>query len=264
VQTGLDQYVGSDQGAHPVPPIADSHGEPKHYWLKGRLAELSARMPAGTRLPGERGLAAEYATSRTTVRRAVADLVIEGRLERVHGKGCFVARPKVAQPVALGSYTDDMRAIGIAPAARLIRLCTERADGEVAARLDIRKGSPAVALERLRLADGEPMAVERAVLPAARLPGLATALRKEMRGRGSLYALLATSYGIRPGRARIGIETALATPREAGLLGVEVGLPMLVLSQLSVDDRGRPIEWVRSVYRGDRYTFVAEVDRGDA
>jgi GntR family transcriptional regulator len=231
--------------------------EPKHYQLKRRLADIAASLPAGSALPGERQLALDHATSRTTVRQALAALVVDGRLDRVHGRGTFVARPKVAQPIALTSYTDDMRAQGIEPATRLLALRYVKADDDLAARLRLPLGARLAYLERLRTADGEPMAVERAYLPAARFPDL----RRQLERRGSLYATLEHSYGVRLGRAEETIETALATPQEAALLGVDTGLPMLLLSQLSLDTDERPVEWVRSVYRGDRYTFVAQVSR---
>ena len=81
---------------------------------------------------------------------------------------------------------------------------------------------------------------------------------------GSLYAALAENYGVTPAEADETIETALATPREADLLGTDVGIPMLLLSRHSFDDGGRPVEWVRSIYRGDRYKFVARLRRPES
>ena len=117
----------------------------------------------------------------------------------------------------------------------------------------------AQAIERLRLANGEPMAIETTHLSAKRFP----ALRRNLAKHTSLYAALAEVYGVRPAEAEETIETSLATPREAGLLGTDVGLPMLLLSRHSLDTTGEPVEWVRSVYRGDRYKFVARLRRPD-
>jgi len=231
--------------------------EPKYYRLKQQLSDVATSLTPGDALPGERTLASDYATSRTTVRQALAELVVEGRLDRIHGKGTFVARPKVAQPIALGSFTEDMRAQGIEPAATVLSLTYARADDDLAVRLSVPPGARVAHLVRLRMADGEPMALDRTYLPAARCPNL----RRELARHASLYATLENAYDIRLGTADATIETALATPEEATLLGVDTGLPMLLLSQLSMDTAGQPVEWVRSVYRGDRYTFVARVRR---
>jgi hypothetical protein len=119
--------------------------------------------------------------------------------------------------------------------------------------LDITTGGRVLRIERLRMANGEPMAIETTHLSAKRFP----ALRRSLVKYTSLYTALAEVYGVHLAEAEETIETSLATPREAGLLGTDVGLPMLMLSRHSVDKEGLPVEWVRSVYRGDRYKFVA-------
>jgi GntR family transcriptional regulator len=232
--------------------------EPKYYRLKRHLIELTRTLAPGSAVPTERSLAVEFETSRTTVRQALSELVVEGRLERVQGRGTFVAQPKVAQHLELTSYTQDMRAQGLEPASRLISLDELRADPELAARLDIPLRARVLHLVRLRLVNGEPMAIERTYLAAARFPRL----RQHVQRLGSLYAALEAGYGVRLGEAEETIETGLASPEEAALLGVEVGLALLLLSRHSFDLDGRPVEWGRSVYRGDRYKLVAHLTRG--
>ena len=205
-------------------------------------------------------LAAEFETSRTTVRQAMLELVVEGRLERVQGRGTFVARPKVAQRLELTSYTEDMRAQGLEPTSRLLTLevvpaSTVEHAADVAERLAITPSARVVRLVRLRLVDGEPMAIERTYLSAARFPRL----RQHLTRLGSLYATLDEVYGARLKEADETIETALASPEEAALLGVDTGLALLLLSRHSFDLDGRPVEWGRSVYRGDRFKFVAHL-----
>ncbi len=112
-------------------------------------------------------------------------------------------------------------------------------------------------MQRLRLADGEPMAIETTHLPLGRFRGL----RKYLTPGGSLYQVLRDRFDVEMGHAEETIETALAGPHEAELLGADVGMPMLLLSRHSFDTSERPVEWVRSVYRGDRYKFVAELNR---
>jgi GntR family transcriptional regulator len=204
-------------------------------------------------------LAEQFGTSRTTVRQALAELVVEGRLQRRQGKGTFVTRPKVAQHLQLTSYTQDIRAHGMEPTSRVIGWEQLPADDLLAGRLALRAGDPVLRLERLRLADGEPMAIERTFLAAERFPDLG----QHMAGGGSLYAALERVYGVLPVEAEETIETALATPAEAWLLGIDTGLPVLLLSRHAVDAGGQPVEWVRSVFRGDRYKFVARLSRPD-
>ncbi|MBB5936865.1 GntR family transcriptional regulator [Streptomyces zagrosensis] len=230
---------------------------PKYYRLKRHLLEMTETMPPGTPVPPERTLAAEFDTSRTTVRQALQELVVEGRLERIQGKGTFVAKPKVSQALQLTSYTEDMKAQGLEPASQLLDIGYVTADDRLAELLDITTGGRVLRIERLRLASGEPMAIETTHLSAKRFP----ALRRSLVKYASLYTALAEVYDVRLAEAEETIETSLATPREAGLLGTDVGLPMLMLSRHSLDDNGEPVEWVRSVYRGDRYKFVARLRR---
>ena len=238
-------------------PSVNVAREPKFYPLKRYLEELTQTLPAGSPVPPERSLATDFGTSRTTVRQAVHALIIEGRLERIHGKGTFVAHPKVAQPLTLTSYTEDMRARGIEPSSVVLSITTVAADRDLASRLDVALETPVVAIERLRLANGEPMAVERSHLAQERFPGIKTSLRTSP----SLYALLRDSYHVVPHSAEQTIETSLANPNEAALLGIDTGVPVLLLSRNTYDEQGRPFEWVRAVYRGDRYTFVAHLTR---
>ncbi|MEV6110331.1 GntR family transcriptional regulator [Streptomyces sp. NPDC051940] len=230
---------------------------PKYYRLKRHLLEMTETLPPGTPVPPERTLAAEFDTSRTTVRQALQELVVEGRLERIQGKGTFVAKPKVSQALQLTSYTEDMRAQGLEPTSQLLDIGYVTADDRLAELLDITTGGRVLRIERLRLASGEPMAIETTHLSAKRFP----ALRRSLVKYSSLYTALAEVYDVHLAEAEETIETSLATPREAGLLGTDVGLPMLMLSRHSRDDSGEPVEWVRSVYRGDRYKFVARLQR---
>ncbi len=231
--------------------------EPKYWGLKRHLLELLSSLPPGSPIPTERSLAAEFDVSRTTVRQALADLTVEGRLLRVQGKGTFAAEPKVAQRLQLSSYTEDMRAQGREPSSQLIDIAELPAEGELTTLLGIRSGAKVLRMQRLRLADGEPMAIETTHLPLGRFRGL----RKYLTPGGSLYQVLRDRFDVEMGHAEETIETALAGPHEAELLGADVGMPMLLLSRHSFDTAERPVEWVRSVYRGDRYKFVAELNR---
>lgn len=229
--------------------------EPKYYAVKRHLLELISRLEPGSAVPTERVLTVELQTSRTTVRRALSELVGEGRLVRRQGSGTYVADPKISWPLQMTSFTEQASASGYTTGTRLLEATRTRADDEIADRLRVRPGAPTFFIERLRLVDDTPMAVETSHLSAARFPGLIGELRK----KSSLYRVLWESYGVRPVEAEETIETASASPREAELLEVDTGAPILVLGRHSFESDGTPIEYVRSWYRGDRYTFVARL-----
>jgi GntR family transcriptional regulator len=230
---------------------------PKYYTVKRQLLDLIVTMAPGSPVPPERELARDYGTSRTTVRQALAELVVEGRLLRRQGKGTFVAKPKVAQALELASYTEGMRAHGLHPQTRILEIGYLAADEDLAARLGIRPGGRTLRIHRLRLADGEPMSVDTSHLPARRFPGL----RKQLKRHASLYETLASAYGVRLTEAEETIETVLADPHNADLLAVDTGLPLLLLSRHAVDVNGETVEWAQSWYRGDRYKFVTRLRR---
>ena len=146
-------------------------------------------MPPGTPVPPERTLAAEFDTSRTTVRQALQELVVEGRLERIQGKGTFVAKPKVSQALQLTSYTEDMRAQGLEPTSQLLDIGYITADDRLAELLDITAGGRVLRIERLRhgqrRADGhrDDPPVGQALPGAAPSPGqVHLALHRARRG----------------------------------------------------------------------------------
>ncbi len=230
---------------------------PKYYQVKKQLLELTSTMSPGSPVPPERELARQYGTSRTTVRQALAELVVEGRLLRMQGKGTFVAKPKVAQSLELASYTEGMRQHGLSPLTKILDIGYVTADDELAGLLDIKPGGRVLRIHRLRLADGEPMSIDTSHLPARRFPGL----RRQLERHASLYEALHTEYGIQLAEAEETIETVLADPHNAMLLGVDPGIPLLLLSRHAIDSTGQPVEWAQSWYRGDRYKFITRLRR---
>jgi GntR family transcriptional regulator len=230
---------------------------PKYYAVKRQLLELTAAMAPGSPVPPERELAQQYGTSRTTIRQALAELVVEGRLLRMQGKGTFVAKPKVAQLLELASYTQGMRAHGLHPQTRILDTSYLPADAQLSELLAIPPGSRVLRVHRLRLADGEPMSTDTSHLAARRFPGL----RRNLDRFNSLYEALATAYGVQLAEAVETIETVLADPKDARLLAVDVGMPLLLLSRQAFDVSATPVEWAQSRYRGDRYKLVTRLHR---
>lgn len=227
---------------------------PKYYVLKEQILTLIEDAVPGTLIPTERALAEQYGTSRTTVRQAIGELVAEGRLDRTQGRGTYVAPPKVTHVRQLTSFTDDAASQGLTAAARIVDVSVLPADPATARRLAVEPGTDIHRVERIRLVDGEPLAHEIAFL-AGPLPDLARTVAE----RGSLYAALREDYGIRIAEVEDTVETKLAGPAEVQLLDVEMGAPMLLVHRLGFTSDGRPVEWTESVFRGDRFRFVARM-----
>jgi GntR family transcriptional regulator len=251
--TAFPAGPGDGSGLRPPP----GSRVPKYYEVKRQLLDLTRALAPGTALAPERELARRYGTSRTTVRQALTELAVEGRLVRMQGRGTFVAKPKVAQVLELTSYTEDMRSHGLQPQSAILDTAYIPAPAELAGYLGIPAGGRALRIYRLRLADGEPMSIESTHLPARRFPGL----RRNLRKNSSLYVTLATEYGIELAEAEETIETVLAGPEDARLLGVDTGLPLLLVSRRTFDASGAPVEWTQSWYRGDRYKIVTRLRR---
>jgi GntR family transcriptional regulator len=233
-----------------------SAAEPKYYTVKRHLLEFIGSLEPGSAVPTERELATELATSRTTVRQALGELVVEGRLVRRQGSGTYVAEPKITWPLYLASFTEQVEASGFKPSAQILGTQRIAATGELARQLGIAARAPVYKIERLRFADAFPIAVETSWLPAERFPGLT----RQIRAHGSLHAILADHYNTDHLRTdEEWIETAPATPREARPLRVDVGTPMLIVSRQNFDSDGTPIELGRTWFRSDRVTLVTHL-----
>ncbi|MDV6012895.1 GntR family transcriptional regulator [Haloechinothrix sp. LS1_15] len=212
-------------------------------------------MRAGDPLPAERELASRLGVSRMTLRKAVDQLVTTGRVVRRHGAGTFVAAPKVAQPLTVASFTEDMRARGHVPGARTVAESIRPAGAVIGRRLEISPGVEVLRVHRLRLADGWPMAIEELHVPAALVPGLTGA---ELVDR-SFYELAEQRFGLRVATSLQELEPTVTAPEESELLGVPVHSPAFLFERTSRSGDGTVVEFVRSIFRGDRYRIVTEV-----
>jgi GntR family transcriptional regulator len=221
---------------------------PKGQALREILEELVGSLPPGSPLPSERLLAERYELARMTVRTEVDRLVAEGAVYRLHGRGTFVAEPRVAQAGLLSSFTEDMRARGMEPGSIVRSQELIEATQFLAAMLEIAPSASVALIERVRTADGEPMAFERAHLPADRFPGVEEA---DFAG-GSLFEVLA-GYGVALRDANQRVVAVAIGGEEAELLRVREGQPGLLFHTLARDGEGAPAYYATSLYRGDRY-----------
>jgi GntR family transcriptional regulator len=233
---------------------------PKYQSVHDALVVMMETLAPGSAMPTERELCQTFSVSRATIRQALGQLEIEQRIYRRQGKGTFVAQPKIEQPLELMSHTEGMRARGIIPSSKLIDVRRVPAGIEVGARLGLSSKAEVLRIERLRLADGDPIAIEVVFLNADRFDGITAALSDS----ASLYQLLSSNYGVELASAEETIEAVIAEGREAGLLKCQPGMPLLMLSRRTLDTKGEPTEFVRSLYRGDRYRFQTGLRRPQA
>jgi GntR family transcriptional regulator len=224
-------------------------GRPKGEQLREILEAHAAALAPGSPLPSERELAERYGVARMTVRGEIERLTSEGVIYRAHGRGSFVAEPRVAQAMTLTSFTEDMRGRGMEPSSTVVAQELVEAGEALAARLEVRPRSAILRLDRVRLADGIAMAFEQAYLPAARFPGIEDA---DFAGV-SLFEVLAERWGVELGDADQRVVATAIEGEEAALLEVREGQPGLRFSTLARDSDGAPVYYAVSLYRGDRY-----------
>ncbi|MEU3505832.1 GntR family transcriptional regulator [Streptomyces hundungensis] len=255
-----DSLTGYPENQAPGAPIRSGipdHGRiPKYYAVKAQVALLIDELEEGQALPTERDLALRYEVARETVRQALRELLLEGRLRR-QGRGTVVAGAKLEQPLSLASYTEGVRRQGRTPGRHLIALERFPCPPALAAETGLRRGEPVWHMERVLLADDERMGLESTYAAVSRMPDLDT----EFEPDSSFYAYLRDRLGLALGDVDERIETVLATPREALLIGTPPALPMLLIHRVSRDAAGVPLERVRTLYRGDRFSFTTHLAR---
>lgn len=246
--------VGIDQLSMHVNRRADT---PIFKQIAGQLREQieSGGLRFGDVIPGERELAESLAVSRMTLRAAIDELVDEGLLVRQRGRGTVVAQMRInkqAQVIGFMSFSEEMRARGLEPSSRILSFKSEIADAAVAAQLDLPLGAQVILLKRVRLANLEPMALERCYVPYERFSGL---LKFDLSKR-SLYDILEQEFDTRPTMCQETVEAVALDAPEARELNVKRGDPALLVTRVTRDTRGSLIEAEQTHYRSDRYRMV--------
>jgi GntR family transcriptional regulator, N-acetylglucosamine utilization regulator len=231
---------------------------PLHYQLSELLtSEIEAgHWKVGDRIPTEEDFCETFALSRTTVRRALEGLVIQGRLVREKGRGTFVAEAKFLEGLInrpVGFY-EDMAARGITVHTPICEMEVIRPSEPVAHELELGPDEPVIKIDRLRYIDDNPILIVTTYLPQAKCPGL---LQENLTNAG-LYMLLEEKYGIKMFRAKRFVEAVAANEYEAEKLQVKRGAPLLLIESTSYLEDGRPIEYYKARHRGDRTRLMVE------
>ena len=228
------------------------------YYQLAQAIEAAIRdgeLAPGDRFENELALAKRLTLSRPTTRRAIQELVDKGLLVRKRGVGTQVVQSPVHRRVELTSLFDDLARAGQAPTTQLLEYHVGQADDEVAAELNLTDEHEVVTIQRLRCANGEPLAVMTNYLPVELAPQPA-----ELEGSGLYQSLRGRGVHIRLARQRIGARPA--TKAEAVLLGEKAGAPLLTMSRTAFDDSGKAVEYGTHCYRASRYYFETTlVDR---
>jgi GntR family transcriptional regulator len=252
-----------------MPPSADTpkaglpkrlpRGRPKGQALRAILSELLTELPPGAELPSERELAERYGLARMTVRNEIERLSAEGLVYRRQGRATFVAAPRVAQAGALSSFTEDMVARGLTPGSIVRSSETIEADGTLAAQLELAPGHQVFHVERVRTADGRPMALEHAYVPLQRFAGIEDVDFT----RASLFQVLGERFGVSLRDAHQRVVAVTIGADDAALLDAAEGDAALRFHSLGRDSEGRPIYYAISLFTGAHYEIEMWQTRED-
>lgn len=233
---------------------------PRYYQIQQNIIELieANLLRAGDALPSERELSEIYAVNRMTLRQAVNELCNQGVLRRQHGVGTFVTEKNIGTPFipAVTGFSERFRSAGRKPASRVITLEVVPASPLVAERLNLGAEVPVISLVRLRLVDDEPLMLEKSFLPYQSYPDLV----EEDFSVQSLYGVLAQRYGAPVLETEQTLEPTLLTPEEGELFNLKSGLPAMLVSITAYSSNHQPVEFSKSVIRGDRCRYYFSVD----
>jgi GntR family transcriptional regulator len=231
----------------------------KQSQTRDQVFDLIETLGVGQAIPSERQLSVDLGVSRLTVRAALDELVREGYLDRRRGSGTYVREPKIAQELTMTSFSEDMQLRGMRPGSRTLSLETTLAGAYLGRCLHVSPSERILVAKRLRLADDETMAIETLHVPELLVPGLTRADFDQT----SFYELLSGRYGIEIVGGTQTIEPTVTNEEESEALGVPLHSPAFQFERTTRAEDGSIVEFVRSIYRGDRYRLVTELSRKD-
>src|ERR1700740_414289 len=242
-------------------PVSNEPGNiPFYMKVEAALAsEISTSvLTPGSQLPPENCLIERFSVSRTTIRKAIENLVSRGLVEIRRGKGTFVTQPKITQELTeLTGFVEDMQALGRTPTARLLDKRVVAADEAVARHLALVPGTLVVRLQRVRLADGVAMSFDETYLPR----DIGEKVAENDLKAEPIFALLEEKYDTPLVEAEYKLEAATASLVAAQALQLPAGSPIFLIERTSYTTGNRPVDYERLHYRGDLIRFVTRLAR---
>jgi len=227
----------------------------KQRETRDRVLDLIEGLGVGQAIPSERQLSVELGVSRLTLRAALDELAREGYVVRRRGSGTFVSEPKIAQELTMTSFTEDMRRRGMEPGSRTLGLEIVPAGARLGRFLHVSPSEPIVVAKRLRLADRETMAIETLHVREALVPGLT---QRDLDGQ-SFYEILRDRFGIVIAGGAQTIEPTVTNEDESEALGIPLHSPAFLFERVTHSEGNEIVEFVHSIYRGDRYRLVTDL-----
>lgn len=227
---------------------------PLYYQLKELIQEMIDNdiYKSGDSIPPERELCESYNVSRMTARRAVMALVNEGVLYREQGKGTFVSEPKEEHNIfQLKGFTDQMEEKGLKTNTKELSFEIKNPTNKIRKALEIKDDDKIIEIKRLRMVEEEPFLIETVHIPLNMCPDLS----KEMISNQSLYQLFRDKYKFVMSHAKQTIEPIKVNEYESELLNVDDQSMELLFTGITYLDSGKPIEFVRAIYRSDKYKY---------
>jgi GntR family transcriptional regulator len=256
--------MASPGGARPTLRTKIDRKSPIPYYVQLKRALNdgieSGYWKPGDKIPSEFELCQMFDVSRTVVRQALGEMRYEGLVVREKGRGTFVVEPKIRSRSLVHSlvgFYEDMAERGYPPVTEVLEQVIEPASSKQATALELESMTPVIKLVRLRFVQEEPIVLVSSYLPYDLCPKL---VKADLTNQ-SLYAFLKQEYGLSVARGRRTIEAVLATDREANLLQIEKGAPLLRLDSVSYLEDGTPLEYFNGVFRSDRSQFEVLIDR---
>jgi GntR family transcriptional regulator len=225
----------------------------------------SADLQPGDLLPSEQELCQRFDVSRTVIRQALGELVNEGRLYRMRGKGTFIAKPKLQEQFIESTvgFFEDLTSRGHRVDSRVMSCEVVAASDRVANALEIETGAKCIELVRLRLVNGEVIAFTKSYLPHFDAEFFEKLTSADL-GPVSLYRFLEEEWGLQIDSGHRSLEAVAASPMLARLLEIETGEPALSIESIGRDASGRVVEYFQAWHRGDRTRLEMDVVRGQS
>lgn len=233
---------------------------PLHFQIRQHFLNqiVDGTLKPGDQLPPETELMRQFGVSRITVRQALGRLAAAGVIYRRSGLGTFVAHPRIEQELKrLTGFVEDMEALGLRATDKVVRITRVAAEADVASHLRLEVGTPVTYLERIRLANEQPLSFDVTYLPE----DIGERVAREDLEANPVFSLLENKYGIKLGEADYVIEASLASRAVAKHLGVRTGTPILLIERTTYSGSGRPIDFEKLHYRGDRLRYRMKLTR---